>query len=249
MPFVLMKIFEEAPRRFDSLMQILTFGKLRKIRQEVVSHLVEPESTVLEIGCGTGSLLKMLAERGARVVGIDAADEMVEVAQENLAGDSFAQPAEVKKLHALQVEDEFAPGSFDRVISILALSEMSDDEIDSLLPQCRQVLELSGRLVLVDEVEPERFFPRLLYKSYRWIARLLTFLGLQAVELQRANLFLKILYFVIEVPLMVLTFLVVPPLTHPLADIEGRIERSGFRLLRKKSFLGGSLQLFYAEAI
>src|SRR5215472_16350019 len=139
MAFVLMKIFEEAPRRFDRWMNILTFGKLQEVREEITANLIHPGAAVLEIGCGTGSLLEMLAHRGATVTGIDTAPGMIEVAQRRLGQARFLREAEVRKLHALQVEDEFEPGTFDQIVSVLAFSEMSDAEIDCLISQCHEV--------------------------------------------------------------------------------------------------------------
>src|SRR5260370_26911713 len=109
MAFVLMKIFEEAPRRFDRWMNLLTLGKLQEVREEIAAKLIRPNATVLEIGCGTGSLLEMLADRGARVTGIDSAQGMIEEAQRRLGKAPFSREADVKKLHALQLEDEFDP--------------------------------------------------------------------------------------------------------------------------------------------
>lgn len=41
---------------------------------------------VLDIGCGTGSLAVMLAERGCQVVAVDPADASLDVARQKLAG-------------------------------------------------------------------------------------------------------------------------------------------------------------------
>ena len=247
MAFVLMKIFEEAPRRFDRWMNILTLGKLQEVRGEIAAKLIRPNAAVLEIGCGTGSLLEMLADQGAKVTGIDTAPGMIEVAQRRLGEARFLREAEVRKLHALQVEDEFEPGTFDQIVSVLAFSEMSDDEIDCLLSQCHKVLKPGGELILADEVEPEGFFARYIYLVYRYVSRFITFLGLQGKELKKGNIFLKLLYFAIELPLMLLAFFVAAAMTHPLVEIERRIERAGFRILRTKTYLGGSLKLIHAS--
>ena len=249
MAFVLMKIFEEAPRRFDRWMNILTLGKLQEVRDEVAAKLIRPNAAVLEIGCGTGALLEMLAEQGARVTGIDTAEGMIEEAQRRLEEAGFSRETDVKKLHALQVEDEFEPGTFDQIVSVLAFSEMSDDEIDCLLSQCHEVLNLNGELILADEAEPEGLFSRYTYRVYRLLSRLITYLGLQGKDLKKGNVFLKLLYFVIELPLMLLAFFVTPAMTHPLVEIERRIERAGFRILRVRSYLGGSLKLIHASRL
>ena len=249
MAFVLMKIFEEAPRRFDRWMNVLTFGRLERIRDQISGEFITPGTRVLEIGCGTGALLAKLTEQAAEVVGIDSAQAMIDESQEKLARCPHGGQVTVKRLHALQVEDEFAPATFDHIVSVLAFSEMSDAEIDCLLPQCRQALKPGGSLILVDEVEPVGAARRAVYFSYRFVSRFATFLGLQAIELKNANFFLKVLYFAIELPLMILTFLVVPSVTHPLTQMERRIEGAGFSVRHTRSFLGGTLKLFHAEAI
>lgn len=247
MAFVLMKIFEEAPRRFDRWMNILTLGKLQQVREQIANNLVRPNAAILEIGCGTGSLLQMLSRRGAKVTGIDSAPGMIEEAEHRIREAGLSGTAEVKKLHALQVEDEYRPGTFDQIVSVLAFSEMSDDEIDCLLLQCRKVLKPGGELILADEGEPEGLFHRWTYRVYRQASRLVTYLGLQAKEIKKGNIFLKLLYFAIELPLMILAFFVAPPVTHPLREIERRLERAGFQIWKTQAYLGGTLKLVCAS--
>jgi len=247
MAFVLMKIFEEAPRRFDRWMNILTLGRLQQVRDQIANTLVRPNSTVLEIGCGTGSLLQMLSRRCGRVTGIDSAPGMIEEAQQRLSEAGLSDRTEVKKLHALQIEDEYKPGTFDQIVSVLAFSEMSDGEIDCLLFQCRKVLKPGGGLILADESEPEGLFRRWTYRVYRYTSRLVTYLGLQANEIKKGNIFLKLLYFAIELPLMILAFFVAPPVTHPLHEIERRLERAGFQIGKTQLYLGGALKLVCAS--
>ena len=240
MAFVLMKIFEEAPRRFDRWMNILTLGRLQQVRDQIAKELVHPGATVLEIGCGTGSLLQMMARRGAHVTGIDCAPGMIEEAQRNITEAGLAGLAEVKKLHALQIEDTFRLGTFDQIVSVMAFSEMSDDEIDCLLVQCRKILKAAGELILADESEPAGAFPRLIYRIYRHFSRFMTYLGLQAREIKKGNIFLKLLYFAIELPLMILAFLVAPPLTHPLRNMGHRFERAGFQIGKTRGLSRGN---------
>src|ERR1035441_2081603 len=123
MAFVLMKIFEEAPRRFDRWMNVLTLGRLQQVRDQIANDLVRPNANILEIGCGTGALLQMLSRRCAKVTGIDRAREMIEEAQRRVRDAGRSGTAEVKKLHALQIEDEYKPGTFDQIVSVLAFSE------------------------------------------------------------------------------------------------------------------------------
>lgn len=247
MPYVLMKIFEEAPRKFDAWMQLLTLGRLQRIREEIARSCVGAGERVLEVGCGPGTLAALLCARGARVMGIDSSGEMLEVAREKLSANGHAARAEFRKLSALEIEDAFGEATFDCAIGVLVLSELTDDEIDCLLQQCRRVLKPHGRLIVVDEVEPTQAVWRWFFRVLRYPLRLVTFLVLQGRDLKTSNVFKKVLYYVIEFPLMLLTFLVVPPASHPLSDLEERVRRAGIRPARSKKLLAGTLQLLQAE--
>jgi len=246
MAVILMKIFEESPRKFDRWMRLLTLGRLDQIRAEILES-AQAGTNFLEIGCGTGALAIMLASRGARVTGIDISENMVATAQEKFRAAGIEGQVEARRLHGLQVEEAFADRNFSHILSVLALSEMTDDEIDCLLGQCRKVLMPQGKLILVDEVVPEGILTRAVYSAYRFLARLVTFLALQAAEIKKANILTKILYFMIELPLILLTFVVVPAATHPLLHLEKRVSTSGFRVTRSKSYLSGTLKLLFAE--
>ncbi len=248
MPYVLMKLFEEAPRRFDVWMQLLTFGRLQKIREEIAASAIDSGARVLEIGCGPGTLAGMLARQGVQVTGIDTSAEMLQAARESLDGNQGGgRQVEFKRLSALEIEDSFAKETFDRVIGILVFSELSDDEIDCVFQQCREVLKPGGRLIVVDEVEPRQAVRRWLFRFLRFPLRLVTFLVLQAKDLKTSNWFKKVLYYVIEFPLMLLTFLVVPPASHPLSDLEQRLRAAGLSTTGSKRFLAGTLELQQAE--
>jgi ubiquinone/menaquinone biosynthesis C-methylase UbiE/NAD-dependent dihydropyrimidine dehydrogenase PreA subunit len=245
MALVLMKIFEAAPGRFDRWMDVLTFGRLQRVREQIAHKMIRRDATVLEIGCGSGSLLEILSSRCAHVVGIDTSAEMVEASRQRI---SKAATGKVEKLHALQIEDEYDANSFDQIVSVLAFSEMSDDEIDCLLLQCERLLKPGGELILADELEPGNFLARGAYRVYRYFASLLTYLGMQASEIKKGSLLLKFLYFIIELPLMLLAFVVAAPASHPLRQIDRRLARAGFDAATSRSYLGGTLRLLCASA-
>jgi ubiquinone/menaquinone biosynthesis C-methylase UbiE len=53
--YVLMRILESAPRRYDLGIRLLTFGSLDKAYDRLATR-VEAGQRVLDIGCGTGAL-------------------------------------------------------------------------------------------------------------------------------------------------------------------------------------------------
>lgn len=143
---VYMKLLEQTPAKYDRGMQILSLGQIRDIKREVASF-VGPGQSVLEIGCGTGSLAALMTERGAEVTAIDVSEPMLAVARE-------AAPA-AKLFHMTATEiDRFGASSFDRIVSTLVLSELSSDEVDYVLRATTLLLKPGGTLVLADEVRP-----------------------------------------------------------------------------------------------
>ena len=68
--YVLMRILESTPRRYDVGIQLLTFGAVGRA-YDLLAGQLSPHERVLDIGCGTGALAIRAALRGARVTGID----------------------------------------------------------------------------------------------------------------------------------------------------------------------------------
>ena len=79
---------------------------------EVYLRLIKPGLKVLEIGCGTGRVLKPLLESGASVVGVDISHEMLALAHNKLA--SFCDSGVLRLLNHNFVYSSI-PERFDRV--------------------------------------------------------------------------------------------------------------------------------------
>ena len=80
----------------------------------------------------------------------------------------------------------------------------------------------------------------------RYPLQLVTYLIGQARSMPEAGWARTLLYFLVELPLMLLVFLFVPPPSRPLENLEGKIEHAGFRLLRVRRYLAGTLELVHA---
>jgi 2-polyprenyl-3-methyl-5-hydroxy-6-metoxy-1,4-benzoquinol methylase len=81
---------------------------------------------VLEIGCGTGSSLVAMAERGAEVVGVDLDEGALQVARSRCSLHSVN--AELHVANAMEVAKLFRNTSFDIVIFYAALEHMVHEE-------------------------------------------------------------------------------------------------------------------------
>lgn len=109
------------------------------------SSLREPER-VLDVGCGTGYLLRRLAERfpGATTLsGVDAAPGMVQVAEATATDPrlSFTVGTAEHLPHA--------DASFDLVVSTTSFDHWHDQRAG--VAECARVLRSGGRLVLCDQ--------------------------------------------------------------------------------------------------
>lgn len=244
--FVLMKAFENTPARYDGAMQMLTLGRLERLRREIAAR-VKGSSRVLDVGCGTGSLAVMMARNGARVLGIDTSEPMLDVARQRVVGEGLAERVELKRLSALEIE-KLPRAAYDFVVSTLVLSELSDEEALCLLTDARERLAPGGRLLVADEAVPGSRSRRVGFAVLRFPLRLLTYLVAQAQGLSPRRRAMTALYFAVELPLMLLVFLFVPPSSRPLVDLEAWLRASGFRVTCVRHYLGGTLKLVEAGA-
>lgn len=128
-------------------------GWLGRMHRDIADHTVglalstcPPPRRVLDIGCGTGYLLRSLASRCPQAValhGIDPAAPMLAVAQASAHDD---------RLHFSSAAAEHLPfvdGAFDMVVSTTSFDHWSDQQAG--LADCARVLEPGGHLVLVDQ--------------------------------------------------------------------------------------------------
>jgi ubiquinone/menaquinone biosynthesis C-methylase UbiE len=112
---------------------------------------------VLDVGCGTGRLLKLLADVGPiRGYGLDAAPEMIKVAQRQCPGMEF----HVGSAEALPFPDQ----SMDWVTICLAYHHLPDRP--GFLAEAARVLRPGGRLLVT---EPR--FPRPMYSVCKGLLR------------------------------------------------------------------------------
>lgn len=109
---------------------------------------IQPGSTVLEIGCGTGNVV-LRAKRAvpsATVIGLDPDPEAVEIARRKAADEGATLRLDIGVAEELPYDD----GSVDRVLSSLMLHHLDADRQVGALREVRRVLAPGGSLHLVD---------------------------------------------------------------------------------------------------
>lgn len=128
-------------------------GCLGRLHQDIVDRTVDlallthpNPRQVLDVGCGTGYLLRTLASRCPGVEqldGIDPAPSMVEVATSSGVDDRMRFTAGTAE-HL-----PYPGGTFDLVVSTTSFDHWVDQQ--GGLSECARVLQPDGHLVLVDQ--------------------------------------------------------------------------------------------------
>lgn len=98
----------------------------------------------LDVGCGTGFLALLLAELGHRVVGVDAAEAMLEQA----AAKAIRAGLDVRFQQADAEQLPFGDGVFDLVVERHVIWTLPDPA--TALAEWMRVLRPGGRLVLIE---------------------------------------------------------------------------------------------------
>jgi SAM-dependent methyltransferase len=111
----------------------------------LIDRLGPPPTCILDAGCGTGRHVLALAERGYRVLGLDASADMLRVAQAKLAQAGPRASLAQADLRALPSGPAFT--------AILCLESplaylLSDDDLAAALAGFRRSLGHGGRLII-----------------------------------------------------------------------------------------------------
>jgi demethylmenaquinone methyltransferase/2-methoxy-6-polyprenyl-1,4-benzoquinol methylase len=163
--YILMRILESAPRRYDLGMRLLTLGGIGRAYDRLAER-VEKGQRVLDIGCGTGALSLRMAKRGASVNAIDISAGMLELAAQRAHDAGLDGRVALVEKGVAELDAE-ASGSYDVVTSGLCLSELSEDEVGYTLRQARRLLVPGGMLLVADEVRPRNALARLAHVLLR----------------------------------------------------------------------------------
>jgi ubiquinone/menaquinone biosynthesis C-methylase UbiE len=153
---------------YDFLEPLLLLGRQAEYDQRIVSLLdLDGSHRVLDLGCGTGVLTRMIANRldtaaGGAAVGIDAAAGMIAVARKKRAAvNCIFQTMAAENL-------SFEDGAFDAVVSSLFFHHVPLDLKAKALSEAWRVLRPGGQLVIADMHVPGTWMGALVSHVSRW---------------------------------------------------------------------------------
>ena len=98
---------------------------------------------VLDLGCGTGRYCVLLAQRGARVIGLDPSQGMLEQARRKID-----PTCHFDLYHGTLAEAGFPDEQFDLVVSALVVGHLP--VLEPTVRECARVLRPGGRMVVSD---------------------------------------------------------------------------------------------------
>jgi SAM-dependent methyltransferase len=140
------------PVFYDALGRLIGAPRMHAAVAEVADLDASSQATVVDVGCGTGALLRRVGRDrpGVRIVGIDPDERMLTTARRKAARsrDRAVRDARWERGYAQEVP--VADGSCDLVLSSLMFHHLDVAGRAEMLTEVRRVLRPGGALVLAD---------------------------------------------------------------------------------------------------
>ena len=143
-----------SPRLYDWGVRIITFGRERSFRRWTLDLAgLQAGNAVLDVGCGTGTLLLAAAERVGATGGLHGVEPSPEMA-------ARARSKAARRKVPLRIVEgsadrlPYADGSFDAVLCTMVLHHLPASRAAPAIREFRRVLRPGGRVVVVDWQRP-----------------------------------------------------------------------------------------------
>jgi demethylmenaquinone methyltransferase/2-methoxy-6-polyprenyl-1,4-benzoquinol methylase len=154
-------MFDGSVGSYDLVTDVLSWGLDRLWWRRAAAAIPAPSgASVLDVGCGTGSLSKRLAAR-FRVTGVDVSERMLEIAGRRLG-------PRVRLVRGSVFRMPFRDGAFEGVASSFVLRNLAD--LQAAFAEIARVTRAGSSIALVDITEPRGRVLRPLFDAYFRVA-------------------------------------------------------------------------------
>ena len=152
--------FKVLTRFYDPVVRLTT--RERSVKHALIENARVPQgATVVDLGCGTGTLTVWLKQQnpGARVIGLDADPAILEFARAkaDVAG------VDIEFIESNASDLPFAAGTVDRIVSSLFFHHLKPDMKKRVLSESFRVLADGGELHISDWGKPQNILMRILF--------------------------------------------------------------------------------------
>lgn len=131
---------------YDPLVKLLGGDTAR--RALLTQAAISPSDRILDIGCGTGTLLVLIKQvyPTTEVVGVDPDPKALSLAEKKAARSKIS----VRLDWGFSDQLPYSNGSFDRVFSSLMFHHLNPDDREATLREVRRVLKPGGSFQMLD---------------------------------------------------------------------------------------------------
>lgn len=157
------RLFQQISKHYDLVNDLQSCGLHRIWKREMVRGCeVEQGVKALDVCCGTGDISLRLAEKGAKVVGLDFSDSMLDVARKRrIRFEGKNQTGSVEFVQGDALNLSFDDETFDIVTIAYGLRNLAD--FNAGLQELWRVLKPKGRLAILDLGKPASPFWRAVF--------------------------------------------------------------------------------------
>jgi ubiquinone/menaquinone biosynthesis C-methylase UbiE len=150
--------FKALTKLYDSLLSA-TFQE-KKIKQALVNQLqLKGTETILDFGCGTGTLAIMIKDQfpSVNIIGIDVDAEIIGIAEKKIKAKGLS-------IHLKKFDGEslafFGHQQFDRIVSSLVFHHIPTTTKRTILSQLYRITKPGGELHIADFGKPKNLYTK-----------------------------------------------------------------------------------------
>ena len=156
--------FKVLTRFYDPVVRLTT--RERSVKRALIKYARVPQdATVVDLGCGTGTLTIWLKQQypSARVIGVDADPAILEFARTkaDVAG------IDVEFVNSNATDTPLSAGSVDRIVSSLFFHHLLPEVKKRVLSESLRILAPRGELHISDWGKPANVLMRILFYPVR----------------------------------------------------------------------------------